>query len=420
MSAPSAPTRSAHRALLLAALPLLSGLLSSCSAATQALGSAVPLGAAAVELATNRPSFTDADEARMAQENARAFEAENAMWDDPLVETYLTDITQRLVGVAREAGRDRGFTYRIRVVRDASVNAFTFGGGLLYVHAGLIARMENEAQLAMVLGHELAHVTERHIPGGIERAFGLQVLGQIGATAASATGVLGGEALGKTYEYTMLAAVNGHGRGQESEADEVGIDYMVEAGYDPREAPRTFQKLLEEYGDQAPVVNFFYGSHPSNVSRFETLSGLAETRYAGDLAARTLTVNTEEFKRRTREIVVATGVLDYESKRFNTARAMFEKALPVSEGDPIPHYYLGKIALETGGAADVDGAVGHLVAATEEDPAFAPAQRELGLAYYRKRDTPRAVAAFRKYLELDPQAEDAARVQQMIAELQRP
>ncbi len=88
-----------------------------------------------------RPKFTDEDEARMAQAQAQKFDAEHKMWPEPLLETYLTGMVQKLVAVAKP----RPFPYRVRVVSDPSLNAFTFGGGLLYVHAGLIARMENEA-----------------------------------------------------------------------------------------------------------------------------------------------------------------------------------------------------------------------------------------------------------------------------------
>jgi predicted Zn-dependent protease len=389
-------------------------LVAACST-MQTVGSLVPAGTAALQLATGRPQLSDADEERMAQENARAFEDSVPMWDDPLLDAYLTEITQRLVAVARP----RPFTYRIRVVKDPAVNAFTFGGGLLYVNAGLIARMENEAQLAMVLGHEIAHVTQRHIPRGIESAFGIQLAGQLAATAAAESGVLPGSALEQTYKYTMNAAMNGHGRARETEADEVGMEYLVKAGYDPREAPKTFEQLLKEYGDQARLVNFFYGSHPTNVSRIEHTRQLATGKYGAATASGRLTANTEEFQRRTREIVVATGVLDYEAKRFNTAKAMFEKAVPVSESDPIPHYYLGKIALETGGGAGVDRAIAHLRDANRADAGFAPAHRELGLAYYRKKDKRSAIAALEQYLKLAPGAEDTARIRTMIRELKR-
>ena len=93
---------------------------------------------------------------------------------------------QKLVAVARP----RPFPYRVRVVSDPGVNAFTFGGGLLYVHAGLIARMENEAQLAMVLAHEIAHVTEGHVVKGIQSAYNKQLLGSAAVVAGASTGVL--------------------------------------------------------------------------------------------------------------------------------------------------------------------------------------------------------------------------------------
>lgn len=406
---------SLRRVFILLQCGCLAALAAGC-AELQSAGGLVPLAKTAVETATKYPSFTDADEARMAQENARKFEAEHRMWDDPLLETYLTEIMQRIVAGAKP----RPFDYRLRVVRDPAVNAFTFGGGLVYVHAGLIARMENEAQLAMVLAHELAHVTESHVPAGITGAYGIQILGQLAAVAASATGTLQGPALQAAYEYTMKAAINGHSRGRESEADEVGLDYLVKAGYDPREAPRTFEQLLKEHGDQAPLVNFFYGSHPTNVARIERLTELGRAKYADQLAQRRFLVNTEEFKRRTRELVVAVGRLDYEGKRFNTAKAMFEKALRVRPDDPVPHYYLGKLALETGSGPDVaDRAIAHLTEAIKAEATFAPAYRELGLAYYRKRDNRQAVTALQRYLSLHPKADDARRIAAMIDELRR-
>lgn len=377
------------------------------------IGTAIGLG----EAVAKRPSFTDQDEARMAQANAQKFEAENKMWDDPLLDAYMTELTQRIVAVAKP----KPFVYRTRVVNDATVNAFTFGGGLLYFYAGLVARMENEAQLAMVMAHEIAHVTERHVPNGIEKSYGIQLLGNLALTAGAATGALPlqGEALQKTYEYTMKASLSGHGRGQESEADEVGMAYLVKAGYDPREAPGTFEQLLKQYGDQGRFENFFYGSHPTNVSRIERTRALARTKYARDVAERTLMVNTREFLRRSRELVVATGKLDYEGKRFGSAEAMFEKALRADAKDPEPHYYLGKIALETGGPAGVDRAITRFKEATAAEPRYAPAYRELGLAYYRKGARPDAVAALERYLALEPRAKDAARIKASLAELKR-
>ena len=231
--------------------------------------------------------------------------------------------------------------------------------------------MENEAQLAMVLGHEIAHVTEKHVTKGIEQAYTTQLIGNSAVVAGASTGILPtGDALRVAYDASMNAAVNGHGRGQEREADKVGMDYMVKAGYDPREGPITFELLLKEHGDQSRLVNFFYGSHPNNVDRYETLSALVKDKYGREVKDKRLVVNTEEFKRVTRSVVIATGRLDYEQQRFNTAQAMFEKAIRSWQDDPVPHYYLGKIALETGAADGVDRALAHLADAIKADAAY--------------------------------------------------
>lgn len=365
----------------------------------------------------NRPKFTEADEERMAQDNAKTFEEKNTLLDDPLLDTYLGDIVQRLAANAHP----RPFTYSIRVVKDASVNAFTFGGGVLYVNAGLLARMENEAQLAMVIGHEIAHVTESHVTKGIEERYGIALLGQVAGEAAAASGKvpLSPRTFQLTYDYSMKAAVSGHGRANESEADVVGLDYMVKAGYDPREAPGTFEQLMKEYGDQTAIQNFFYGDHPTNKSRIEKLTGLVQSKYSQDVETRKLITNTGEFKQRTREIVVMVGQLDYERKRFKTAIAMFEKALQANDKDYLSHYYVGKIASETGGPAGLQQAMTHLTAAIQLNDKFADAYRELGLVYYKQRNNPKAIEAFERYLSLNRGAKDAGAIKRYLDELKR-
>ena len=366
----------------------------------------------------NRPKFTEADEERMAQENATKFDSSHKILEDPLLDAYLSDIVQRLVAQAHP----RPFTYSIHVVNDGSINAFTFGGGLLYVNAGLIARMENEAQLVMVLAHEIAHVTKSHVTKGIEGTYGIQLLGEIGritATSTGATAQIPPALLQKTYDYSMKASVSGHGRANESEADVVGLDYMVKAGYDPREAPGTFEQLMKEYGDQTAIQNFFYGDHPTNKSRIDKLTGLVQSKYSDDLETRKLITNTAEFKQRTRELVVDVGRLDYERKKFKTATAMFEKALLSNDKDHLSHYYLGKIASETGGPVGLPQAVNHLTTATQLDATFADAYRELGLAYYKQRNNPKAIEAFQRYLSLNGGAKDAGAIKKYVDELKR-
>ena len=364
----------------------------------------------------NRPSFSDADEEKMARANAQKFEASNKMWADPLLDAYLNGLMQKVLAVAHP----RPFQYTIRVVSDGSINAFTFGGGALYIHAGLLARMENEAQFMMVLAHEIAHVTQRHIPRGIEGSYGIQLLGQIAASTATASGATSSippELLQKTYEYSMNASVSGHGRSHETEADVVGIEYLVKTGYDPREAPKTFQVLLQEYGDKGAVENFFYGSHPTNEARIARLNELVRTKYADVTKRANLVVNSDEYKQRTRAMVVLAAQHNYKVKRYNTAAALFNRALETKSDDPTTHYFLGKIAMDTSGAAGADKAIGHFNAALTVNNNFVEPYRELGLAYYMKKDSANALRAFERYLALNPRAADAGPIRGYIDEL---
>jgi predicted Zn-dependent protease len=289
--------------------------------------------------------FTEEEEIEIARENSAQFDAQAKFVDDPRLDTFLNEIVQRLAGHAEP----RPFEYRIKVVSDPNINAFTFGGGFLYVNAGLLARMENEAQVAMVLGHEIAHAAESHVTEGMKADAGINLLGQLAGQAAASAGRIDPEVLEKTYQYSMSAAINGHGRGQESEADELGLEYMFMAGYDPREASGTFEALLKEYGDASKREAFFYSSHPRNEERIARADAWVEAN-AARLKSMTLTVSTDEFQQAIHDIVVATGKYDYENNRFESARAMFTKAAADGVTDPEPQRYLELLALEARGS----------------------------------------------------------------------
>jgi len=320
-------------AALLSAEPVHAQLLNRLK---ERLGPAAGAVETVVENRAAFQGFSEEEEIEIARNNAAQFDAQASFIDDARLDAYLNRIVQRLAAHAVP----RPFEYRIKVVGDASINAFTFGGGFLYVNAGLLARMENEAQVAMVLGHEIAHAAESHVVEGMKADAGINLAGQLAGQAAAASGRVNGEVLAKTYEYSMNAAVNGHGRGQESEADELGIEYMAKAGYDAREASGTFTALLKEYGDESKLDSFFYSNHPRNEERMARADAWAEANAARFAAAEPL-VNSQEFQQATHDIVVAMGKLDYDDGRFESARAMFTKAAADGVDDPEPRRYLG-------------------------------------------------------------------------------
>lgn len=146
---------------------------------------------------------------------------------------------------------------------DEQIQAFAMAGGKIGVFTGLLQLTENQHQLATVLGHEVAHVTQRHMYERINR----EMTTQIGAQAAGA--VLGGGAAGDLVQIGAQLGISlPYGRKEESESDRVGLVYMSAAGFDPRESVSLWKNMARESKGGPPE---FLSTHPSSSSRIEDL-----------------------------------------------------------------------------------------------------------------------------------------------------
>jgi len=162
-----------------------------------------------------------------------------------------------------------GVEWDVEVFDQESVNAFAMAGGKIGVFTGIFKVAEDQDQLAAVIGHEIAHVTEDHTIERINRA-------QMTGGAIAATSIIVGDqtGLGQQNTQTILegAAQFGllmpFGRGQESEADLVGLDYMAAAGFDPRASVQLWKNMAAENGGAPPE---FLSTHPSPDTRTSDL-----------------------------------------------------------------------------------------------------------------------------------------------------
>jgi beta-barrel assembly-enhancing protease len=342
-------------------------------------------------------------------------------YDDPLLEEYLARVGDRLTSEEVRAAGGPGF--RFGVMRDPTLNAFAMPNGKIYVHTGLLSRLDNEAQLATILGHEMTHVTHRHAlifhRDGHDKPFEYPIGGAaIGQTASAI--------LGLGLQLAAVAAINGYGRDLERDADDGALRSLVQAGYDATEAPKVFELLRSESQERGALETFFFGSHPKLTERIDTTRGIVQTRYAA-AAAPTTVRDTEEFQLRTRSVVRENAYEDIRAGRFPVARRQLDRVLAVTPRDPVAHLYYGDLhrlqsqrareaAQRTQSAAL---ALASYEKAAELDPILPELHRQLGFLYYQQKDNAHAREAFEKYLALKPDASDARRIKDYLVELDR-
>lgn len=313
------------------------------------------------------------------------------------LESYLTDLACRL-------GANHCPDIRVYPIRAPHFNASMAPNGMMQVWSGLLLRVENEAQLAAVIAHEIGHFMQRH---ALERlrdlksraAFG-QFIGMFGL-------------VGLVGQLATLAAGFGFSRDQEREADRIGIALMRQTGHDPREASVIWSNLLDELRATPNVDpaadSVLFATHPPSDERRATLAELA-----ADSSGQTL---ADEYRARLAPLRV--GLLEDEIKRARPYEsvALLERLNLREPGHPELLHFRGEAYRQRALAGDVDRALADFTAAVQTGRELAVTHRALGEIHKSKGHTDATRAAWRRYLENSPAAPDAALIRQSIEEL---
>lgn len=230
-----------------AAMVLMVGTLSQC----------------AVNPATGERELSlvgEGQEIQMGQEADQQIVASIGLYEDADLQRYVDGIGQRLA-----AGAERpNLPWTFRVLDDASVNAFALPGGFVYVTRGIMAHLTSEAQLAGILGHEIAHITAKHSVSQISRA----QLTQLGLG-------LGSILVPQAAPFAELAGAGAQllflkfGRDDENQADELGVRYMAQEGYAPAELADVMQMLERQgrMGESQGRLPEWLSTHPDPANR---------------------------------------------------------------------------------------------------------------------------------------------------------
>jgi predicted Zn-dependent protease len=184
---------------------------------------------------------------------------------DPVLDEYLTSLGNKLVANAN----DVRFPFSFFWINNQALNAFAFYGGHVGVHTGLLAEADNESQLASVLGHEIAHVTQRHLARRIQQAQDNSAMTLAGMIAGILTTIVAPDAgmaiLAANSTQAQLSQLT-HSRQAEQEADRFGMQTLYEAGFDPTQSSEFLSKLAAQIRYQTKPPAFLL-THPLPESR---------------------------------------------------------------------------------------------------------------------------------------------------------
>ncbi|MBY0266445.1 MAG: M48 family metalloprotease [Burkholderiales bacterium] len=317
---------------------------------------------------------------------------------DEALNGYIRDIACRL-------GGEHCADVRVYIVNTPLFNASMAPNGMMQVWSGLLLRLENEAQLAAVLGHEIGHYLEKHT---LERLRDVR-----GASAAAAfLSVFG--LVGAIGQLALAAGLLSYSRDQETRADRIGSTLMHRAGYDPAEAAKVWGNLLQEVqaspDGAGKTRTQMFATHPGIEERQQTLAEIAKSLPSGKAPAETWAERMRPYRM---------GWLHEEVKRgrYDESIALLTRMAGsgIEVGSTL--FARGESYRLRGKEGDIDLALADFQAALSAGSEPAETHRSLGYVYRRKQQHPQAKASLARYLELAPGAPDSSMVKSILEEL---
>ena len=277
----------------------------------------------------------------------------------PLVQD--TEVVGYVKGIVERLSRTmppQPFPFTVSVIRHNAVNAFATPGGYIFVHTGLILAMDNESEVAGVIAHEMAHVTQRHIARQIENSQLVSILSVLGALAGAFLGGQGAPAAMVGSMAAGQAAMLNYSRNDEREADQVGMNYLSGAGYPAQGMVGAFEILSRKQWLVGSDIPSYLSTHPGLTERVKDM-GIRVSRLSSDKQsvkdenARFLRVQalirakysdpepaTQAFARQMNSsekciALMGMGILASRRNQINAATDYFDKALVCAPNDEV-------------------------------------------------------------------------------------
>jgi predicted Zn-dependent protease len=383
-----------RRQLLAAGCAQCAGLWGAAAWAQPAIPSdwSVPARFAAPDLASDEGGLW----AMMQREETRLRRSPFVM-RDPALREYLQGVACKLAGPHCE-------DVRVYPVRTPFFNASMAPNGMMQVWSGLLLRIDNEAQLAGVIGHEMGHYLQRHM---------LDRLRDIKSRTAFATFMAAFGVVGLIGQLASAAGAMAFSRDHERQADHIGIVLMQQAGYDPREASKVWTNLRAEFaatpGGDPTRTSPMFATHPPSDERSETLARLAENATGGFLGEAEYAARMAPFQ---------FDLLEDELKRgqFGETLILLDRLVQRSPRRADLLYFRGETRRLRAGDDDFGKALDDLQNAVALGNEPAQVWRALGYIHRKLDHAEQAQAAFKSYVERAPDAPDAGLIRSFLSD----
>lgn len=391
------------------------------------------------------------------------------LFQDPDLQSYVDSVCKRLIA---DRPTPEHVEFRCLVIRDPMQNAYAEPNGTVYVTTGLLALLENEAELAGVLGHELTHTYNRHLylenRSIRKKVLAINILNAAASSAPGGSGVSAGVQIfgaavqlgAAISDQILIASVYGYSRDKEQEADSNGLTAMTAASYDPNAMARSFELLDQGSRYEFEPFDSFYHDHPKLTERrkyaqdFATAHPVADPRPALEKEYLTkvapaicYNIEADINSRRARSALRGAqrlvdafpDVPKYQLLLGDSYRALGAKTKALTDDEMTRHgksedrkNFFNRTEQEEqkkllekpeGQAAQKDNeseAEKLYLGVVQSNPAYADAHRDLGFLYEQEERYPEAAAQYKHYLEMVAGTSlDHLRIERRLANVQK-
>ena len=319
---------------------------------------------------------------------------------DSQLNRYVSEVGNKMAAKSHRAH----MPYSFRVVNATYVNAYAFPGGTIAATRGIMLELDNEAELAALLGHELGHVNARHSAEQMSKGQLTQAVVGLGSVLVGTQSAALGDLAGQLGQISAGALLAKYSRDNEREADALGIQYMVGAGYGSKGFVGLMEMLSSMSKHKSTTVDLLFATHPMSQERYDTAIQTANTKYKSALKE---PLYRERYMDHTARLRAQKGAIqeiqngekEMAQKKYDAAGNHFRKALKKAPND-----YVGLCMMSISNLARKEYAVGRQYAemAQKAYPEEAQAYHLSGFAKVQLKDFEGAYEEFSAFEELLP------------------